>query len=122
MSLKIKCVHYNTVHLSTVYDLQLLTDELKVLIANGYKLTLADVSATNTLAQEPWGGSASTLPPAQSHGYEPLASFNVSSSSESEMTSWQPSSLPPVPRMKYYYNREREPHTSIDVTGSADLV
>ena len=117
MALIIKSVYYNTVHLSTVHDLQLLSDELKVLIINGYKVSL-DVSARNTLSRQPWGGSTTTLPPTPgtrySFGeYEPLAPYNVSSSTESETTSCQPSSLPPAPRMKYYYG-EREPYISTE--------
>ena len=124
MALKIKCVHYNTVHLSTNLDLQLFSDDLNVLIDNGYKVTI-DISATNTLAQELLRGSATVLPPQRySFGdYEPLASYDVGSSTGSETSpSWlQSSSHQPAPKMKYYC-REHQPRTSTDATTeSADI-
>ena len=112
MALVIKCVHYNTLQLSTVNDLQLLNNDFKVLISNGYRITL-DISAVNTSAQESWGGSTTTLPPISRTryayaGYEPLASYNVSSSQESETSSSQPSLVSPA----YYADRkpDRQPH------------
>lgn len=66
MSLKIKCVHYNTVHLSTYTDLEAFKHELDVLIDSGFNITL-DVSATNSLFQDPW---STQFPPIPRKKYE----------------------------------------------------
>jgi hypothetical protein len=58
MSLRIKCVHYETAYLSTLHDLEALKEDLKVLIMNGYNVML-DVSATNSMAGDCWGTSSS---------------------------------------------------------------
>ena len=46
MSLKIRCINYDTVFLSTTQDLQIFTEELKVLLATGYSVQL-EIFATN---------------------------------------------------------------------------
>ena len=53
MTLRVKCVSYDTVNVSTLYDLEVLTENLRLLITSGYELTL-EVFATNNSNQGPW--------------------------------------------------------------------
>lgn len=51
MSLKIKCVHYNNVHLATYQDVDVFAEELRVLVASGYTVSV-EVTSENTLLQD----------------------------------------------------------------------
>jgi hypothetical protein len=79
MSLKIKCIYYDTVRLSTFHDLEVFSDELRVLLVSGYNITL-DVSATHHLPKDPWG---TLKPPTFSKTKfdfdekEPFSSYNM---------------------------------------------
>jgi len=53
MPLRVKCVSYDTVNVSTLYDLEVLTEDLRLLITSGYELTL-EVFTTNNSNQGPW--------------------------------------------------------------------
>lgn len=51
MSLKIKNVQYDDVHLLTYHDVDVFTEELRVLIASGYSVSVG-VVANSTLLQD----------------------------------------------------------------------
>lgn len=53
MSLKVKCVSYDTVQVSSVSDLDVFMENLRHLITNGFELTI-DVFGTNISNQDPW--------------------------------------------------------------------
>jgi hypothetical protein len=46
MSLRVRCIYYDTVYLATSEDLKAFNEDLKHLLANGYSLSL-EVNATN---------------------------------------------------------------------------
>ena len=52
MSLKIGCINYDMVSLSTPQDLQVFTEELRTLLSNGYTLSV-EVFATNINNMDP---------------------------------------------------------------------
>lgn len=51
MSLKVKSVRYDTVHLSTFLDIDVFTEELKSLISSGFTVTCA-VSSESTILHD----------------------------------------------------------------------
>lgn len=89
MSLKVKCVLYDDVHLSTYQDLEIFSEELRVLIAGGYSICL-EVSATNNLLQD---GGSSKLPPLSGRrnyelgDYGNFKSYNLSATKQDSANS-----------------------------------
>lgn len=47
MSLKVKSVQYDDVNLSTYHDVEIFTEELRVLIASGYSVNVEIIANTN---------------------------------------------------------------------------
>lgn len=81
MSLKVDRIQYDTVNLSTLYDLELFTEDLKLLILNGYSATLS-ISATNFLKQDSWEVLNIPLQPRKRYDYDQRQSYNISSSTD----------------------------------------
>ena len=68
MSLRVKCINYDTVHITTLYDMDMFTESLRHLITSGYKLTI-DVFGTNISNQDPWRTLG--VSPTPTRGYDP---------------------------------------------------
>lgn len=109
MSLKIKCVQYYTVNVHTFHDFNVLFEEMKYLLVNGYSLTL-DVCA---IAQDPWGEAKFPPIPRKKHNFTDNATVNARI--ESEDSGQSTTSLHPP---KYYF-QEDDSLTSYNMCNSA---